>query len=329
MAYASFQHNKIQFGRESTAGTAVPATVIWRGGFSNISDERQRETVEEQIGVLVKAERMYDKSYLAKLVMPATALTFEQVVHLLEAGVKVATPSGAGPYVYSYEIPTGNTVNTVKSYTVEAVNVSATADYREMAYSLVEEFTLDAKAGEAWTMTGTWFGRTPVTGTATSLATLQTVEEALLMMTKVYIDATGGTVGSTQKSGVLMGANMKVKTGLVPVMTGDGNMYFSTHKFTMPEVTFSLTLELESSGVVAAERAIYEANAVRLFQLTCDGSSAARQFEIRWAGKYDKINDYTNSNGNTTVQLDGHAVYSSADTLYWEMDVTNGLATIP
>lgn len=329
MAYGSFAHNKIQFGRESTPGTGVAATVIWRGQFSNISDERQRETVEEQIGVLVKAERMYDKSYLAKLAMPATPMTFEQVVHLLEAGVKVATPSGVGPYVYSYTIPTGNTVNTVKTYTIEAVNVSVTGDYREMAYSLVEEFTLDAKAGEAWMMSANWFGRQPVTGTPTTLTTLQTVEEALLLKTKVYIDATGGVVGTTNKAGVLMGASMKVKTGLVPVMTGDGNLYFTTHKFTLPEVTFSMTLELESGGVVAAERAIYESNAVRLFQLTCDGSSAARQVLIKWAGKYDKINDYTNSNGNTTVQLDGHAVYSSTDALYWQMDVTNGLATIP
>ena len=50
---------------------------------------------------------------------------------------------------------------------------------------------------------------------------------------------------------------------------------------------------------------------------------------MKWAGKYDKVNDYANSNGNTTVKLDGHAVYSSADSMFWGMDVTNGLATIP
>lgn len=329
MAYGAFQHNKLQFGRESTPGTGVAATVIWRGGFANITDDRQREIVDEQVGVLVNAERSYDKSLMGRLSMPATPLTFEQVPHLLEAGVKTVTPTGAGPYIYSYAMPTGNSVNTVKTYTLEAYNVTVTGDYRELAYSLVEEITFDAKAGEAWQMSANWFGRTPVTGTPTNLSTLQAVEEALLMRTKVYIDATGGTVGTTQKLGVLMGASMKIKTGLVPVMVGDGQLYFASHKFVKPEVTFSLTLELESGGVVAAERAIYEADTVRLFSLVCDGSSANRQFTLKWAGKYDKVNDYSNGNGNTTVQLDGHAVYSSADSLFWSMDVKNSLATLP
>ena len=158
MAYGSFYHNKVQLGREVTPGTPVNATVIWRGGFSAIADERQREIVDEQIGVLVNAERVYDKSYLARLAMPATPLTFEQVPHLLEAGIKTATPTGVGPYVYAYAIPTGNTVNTIKTYTIEAHNVSVTADGREMYHSFVEEMTFDAKAGEAWQMSANWVG---------------------------------------------------------------------------------------------------------------------------------------------------------------------------
>jgi hypothetical protein len=178
--YGAFQHAKIQMGRESTMGTGVAATTIWRGAFANIEDAREREIVDEQIGVLITGERSYDKSYLAKLSVPATPLTFEQVLHILEAGVKTVSPTGAGPYTYTYTMPTGNTVNTVKSYTIEAYNVQVTGDYREMDYSLVEEFTFDAKAGESWMMSANWFGRGPKTGTATTLSTILAVEEALL-----------------------------------------------------------------------------------------------------------------------------------------------------
>ena len=52
MAYGSFYHNKIQLGRESTPGTPVNATVIWRGGFAAISDERQREMREPAPAVI-------------------------------------------------------------------------------------------------------------------------------------------------------------------------------------------------------------------------------------------------------------------------------------
>lgn len=323
------RHRRGNSLRESTMGTGVAATTIWRGAFANIEDAREREIVDEQIGVLITGERSYDKSYLAKLSMPATPLTFEQVLHILEAGVKTVSPTGAGPYTYTYTMPAGNTVNTVKSYTIEAYNVQVTGDYREMDYSLVEEFTFDAKAGESWMMSANWFGRGPKTGTATTLSTILAVEEALLTKTKLYIDASGGTVGTTQKTGVLMGASMKVKTGLVQVPVGDGTLYFAAHKFVKPEITFSLTLELEDGGVVAAERTAYEAKSTRLLQLTCDGSSANRQFVLKWAGVYDKFGQYSNSNGNTTVTVDGHGVYSSTDALIWEMAVKNNVASIP
>jgi len=329
MAYGAFQHSKVQLGRESVAGTGIPATTIWRGAFANISDARERQIVDEQVGVLINAERSYDKSYLAKLSMPSTPLTFEQVTHILEAGVKTVAPTGAGPYIYAYAMPTGNNVNTVKTYTIEAYNVQVTGDYREMDYSVVEEFTFDAKAGDSWMMAANWFGRGPKTGTPTALSTLLAVEEALLTKTKLYIDASGGTIGTTQKLGVLMGASFKVKTGLVPVPVGDGTLYFVATKFVKPEVTFSLTLELEDGGVVAAERAAFEANTVRLLQLTCEGSTASRKFVMKTAAKYDSIADYSNSNGNTTVTLNGHSVYSSTDSLFWGMDVTNAGATIP
>lgn len=329
MAYGAFQHSKVQFGRETVPGTAVAATCIWRGAFAPIEDARERKIVDEQIGLLINAERSYDGSYLARLNMPATEMTFEQLPHILEAGIKTVTPTGSSPYVYTYALPMDNTVNTVKTYTVEAYNVVASGDYREMAYSVVDEFTLEAKAGEAWMMSANWFGRQPVSSTPTTLTTLQTVEEALLRKTSLFIDASGGTIGTTQKSGVLMGASIKVKTGLVPVPVGDGQLYFAATKFVKPEITFSLTLELETGNVVSTERTAFEANSIRLFKLSCDGSSASRKVVMQWAGKYDAFGAYENTDGNTTVTVEGHVVYSSADTRFFDIAVTNLLTTLP
>jgi len=333
--YNNYAQVKTQLGRESTAGQAVAATVIWRGPFASLEDARTKVTVEENIGLSVTAERTYTSQYLGRLAMPATELTFAQVVHILEAGIKTATPSGANPYVYTYTLPTDNTVNTIKTYTIEMVPVVATSDYREMPYSFVEEFTFEGTAGEAWKMSANWVGQKLATGTATALSTLQTGNDmipAMMPMTKLYIDATGGTVGTTQKTGVLMGASMRVRTGWVVVPIGDGNLYFQKIKFTKPEITFSLTLELEqdvAASVVAAERLIYEGDTVRLFQLLADGPSASQSLTLQWAGKYDRIGGYSNNNGNTTVMLEGHAVYSSADALFWSCAVENTLSTIP
>jgi hypothetical protein len=67
---------------------------------------------------------------------------------------------------------------------------------------------------------------------------------------------------------------------------------------------------------------------VRLIKLIATGSGS-KSFAIQWAGVHDSVGDYTNSDGNTTVQLSGHAVYSSADTLFWTCTVLNSVATLP
>jgi hypothetical protein len=330
MAYATYSLNKIQLGRESTAGTAVAATKVFRGSFAMLEDARTINVVDEQIGLLVPAERAFTSAYLGRLSMPNTPLTTLQVCDILEAGVETVTPGGAGPYTYTYNFPTGTTLNTIKTYTIEAGNASVTSDVREMEYSFVEEFEFSANAGEAWQMSANWVGRQLSSSTFTAALTAPSVTELILPRTKLYIDATGGTVGSTQVSGVLMGAQMNVTTGIMPVPVGDGNLYFSGHKFTAPTITFSLTMELENTAdAVATERAIYESQAVRLFHLQLNGGSDANnEMTIEWAGKYDSISDYQNSNGNTTVTFEGHAVYSSTDSLFWEAAVTNTAASL-
>lgn len=326
--YGGWYHNKVQIGRETTAGTGVPATEIWRGPFGGLQDDRRKETVDENVGVLITAERTYTAQYLGRCAMPATELTFEQYPHILEAGIMTSAPAGTGPYVRTYTLPSGNTVNTIKTYTIEQVNAVVAADYREMPYSYVEEFTVTADAGGALMMSANWVGRQLSTGTATNLSTLLDVEEALLSKTKLYIDDSGGTIGTTQKLGVLMGMNLRVRTGIVPVPVGDGSLYFAAHKFVRPEVTFSLTLELEDTSIVAAERAKFEAGDVRLIRLLTDGSTAGLKAQHDFAGVYDSIGDYTNTDGNTTVTLEGHVVWSAADDLSLEIAVTNGRSAL-
>jgi hypothetical protein len=192
----------------------------------------------------------------------------------------------------------------------------------------VEEFELSGKATEEWSVNDVWAGKTWTVATNTSLS-VPTVQPALFGRTKLYVDTAGGTVGATQKTGVLMAASLKFKTGWVYVPVGDGTLAWSAIKYTKPEFTFSITAELEDGGFISGERTAYRAETDRQFRLDIEGVSAATHLiRLSWAGKYDKVGGYENDNGNVTVTLEGHGIYNAAKTLFFTASVTNQIANL-
>ena len=327
MAYGTYTYNKVQFGRETTPGTPVNATEIWRGKATMVADERDVKIVEEEVGILVPAERSYIASTVGKVNLPQTELTFEQFPHILEAGIHTVAATGSSPYLYEYEFPTGTTQPAIKTYTLETGNALVASDQHELAYSFVEEFEVSGQSKEAWMLTSNWTGRQANQTSMTALSTLLTVEEALFQNTTLYIDATGGTIGTTAKAGVLLSARVRYRTGIVPIYTADGQLYFAAHKRVRPALDFSIKMELESGSLVAAERAFFKSQAVRLFKLGIVGSGS-KAINLMFAGKYDSISDYENDDENTVVTFNGHGVYSQADAIFAEISVANSRATL-
>ena len=324
--YATAPYLLTELGR----GQNVAATTIWRGPFGSPDDTRERRVEEESVGILVPAERSYDVALSATIPIQATALTYEQLPHILEAGIMTATPTGSGPYSRVYSFPTGTTPNAIQIYTIRAGNVLATADVQVIPYAFVSEFTLSGKQGEPWTMEATWMGQQMSSGSFTGGLSLPAVEEALFGNSEIFLDVSGGTIGTTQITGVLMEFSLKVTTGIVWVPAKDGTLYPTAHKFTRPAVTYTLRLELEQdtgASVVATQRTRYRANSTQLLRMSCAGSGS-RLLQIDLAAKNDKIGAYEESDGNITVNIEGHAAYSSTDALFAEITVDNTLATL-
>ena len=87
-------------------------------------------------------------------------------------------------------------------------------------------------------------------------------------------------------------------------------------------------MEVESSGIVAAERVFLRSQVHRLIRLSATGTGS-KALAISLAGKYTTVGSYQNSNGNTTVQLSGSASYLSTVPLFFSFVITNALATLP
>lgn len=326
--YSPTTGNVLQLGRENTAGTAVAATVLWRGEASSIEDGSEIVRPAETVGLLAATGRAYIPQKIARYTQPESDATFEQLPHVFEASILTATPTGAGPYVYAY--PQSVTApGTIKTYTLETGNkIDNANESAEMEYSFVQSYTLSGRMGEAWKLGPVnWVGRQRTASALTSLS-VPTVEEMLFQKTTVYLDDSGGIIGSTALNGVVLDASINVSnTGLVPVFTADGQLYFATHKRVKPEATVTMTLELNSDDDVATIRAKRDAKTVQLLRFSVAGTSS-RAATLDYAVQWDTVGTVQDSDGNATVQVAGTVVYSSTDSLFMEPTVTINAASL-
>lgn len=323
---------KIQLGREATAGTAVAASTIWRG-MGTLKDDLVQTFVEEDVGLLAPTDNSYISALGGSISLSATPATFEQLPHILEMGVMTATPTqdGAGSgYLYDYLAPIAS-LPTLKHYTIEAGDNNAA---EEMEYCFVHSFTLEGTAGEAVMMSADVNGRQVSTSTFTGAISLPSVEVIKTNKGKFYIDAIGGTIGSTQVTQTLKGFTLNWNTGLQSVMTLDGALYYTFVKTTKSEITLDLTFEYNSNA--SAEIAKWRAGTSSLIRLQFEGNALGtaatytyKTLNVDLTGKWDNFQAISDENGNDIVVGTFRALYNATPATYAEILIVNELTTLP
>lgn len=329
MATGIKKMRRIQLGKETTAGTEADATSYWRG-TGTIDDQIEVQLVEEDIGFLSGVDRTVVPSVGAMLEMEETPATFEQVVHLFEAGLHAATTATTGGGIqWPYTIAT-NTVTTCNTYTLEGGD---NAGEEQFTYGFVQNINLNGESSSPVNMSATWYGRQVATGTFTTNAAIPTVEEILFNKAKLYVDTAGGTVGGTQFTSTFRGFNLDIDTGYEPVFTGDGNLYFTFIKNVGAEITCEVTMEHDSNSI--AEKAAWIAETPRQIRLKFEGGAltttgttyTVKTLIIDLAGVWTDFGPIEDSDGNDTVTGTFTARYDSTATLFAEIVVVNNNTT--
>jgi len=332
MAEGIVSLRKTQFGREATAGTAVAATSVQRLMTNGAKDDSVVEFVNEHIGYLAPVNRTTQPKKAASIAFDDSPMTFEQCMYPFDAGIKTVSASadGAGSgKIWTYAFPT-TSQNTIKTYTIESGdNIQA----REMEYSFCESFAITFNAGEVVNISSNWIGRQWTNTTFTAALSTPDVEEILTSKGKLYIDAIGGTIGTTQVANTLLSGTLNVVTGWKAVWTADGNLYFSFAKSTQPEITLDLTYEHNSSA--ETEYAAFVAGTARSLSLKFEGSALAsagtianKTLTINLRGTYETWGAFGDQDGNNTVSCSFRAAYDSTAGAFATFVVVNEVATI-
>lgn len=298
---------RIQFGRESTAGTSVAATTIFRG-VGTIKDDFQVDPVSQDVGIIGGTDEVNNPKKGGSLSISQTPATFEQFLHILEASIKTATPSqdGAGTdYIYTYAFPT-TAGNNIKTYTIEGGDDT---QEEEMAYCFVKDWTLSGNGRTAYQLQANWQGREVTTSTFTGALSLPTVNYMNFGMSRLYIDTIGGTYGTTIKSNTLRMVNIKYASGIEGKETADARLDFSFAQGT--DYVCTGTMEFEHDSIALANKVDWRALTARKIQLKIEHGTAFAtpgttysvptcifNLPIRWSN-FEKIGE---ANGNDIVQ---------------------------
>jgi hypothetical protein len=320
---------KMQIGRETTAGTAVAATVVWRGEGMG---EDTRETVfsKEDVGILGGTDRAYQPKLQADIEFAETEATFEQVMYPLDAGIKTvsATTDGTSGKIWTYPFAT-TAQPTIKTGTIE---FGDDAGAEEAEYCFAKEINFKGEAGAALMMSSKWIGRQVVPSTFTGALALPTVEEILFSNGKLYIDPVSTYPATTQISNQLVSMDLAIKTGLQEYHTASGALFFSAHKCVGPEVT--LKLKFEHDAAALAEKIAWRAGTARSVLLKWEGSTLAgttytkKTFIIKLVGKYESVAAMDEQDGNDQIEFTMRCRYNGTAAALGEIIVANAVATL-
>ncbi len=339
MASGSKAFRKLQMGLEVTPGTAATATRIWRGTGGMAKDDRQTDFVEEHIGIVGGVGRTNIPKYGASFTLDPTPATFQFLPSMLTCGVKAmtsgATDTGGSGKVYTFTAPS-TALNTISTATFESGDnqrVDATT------YCFMQEFTLEGKGGEAVMVSSKWAGQAVADDDFTTNIALAEVSHLNFGKSKLYIDASSGTVGTTQVTGAFKGASLKVNTGWIPEFCGDGSLYFATVGFSGGDTeggkeSWQLEVTFLHDSTCETELTAFRNQTWRQIQWKIEGNTLGsagtythETVKISMAGKWKEFSEIQDQDGNDIMVGTFKTAYLAAKTLKAEIVVVNEEAT--
>lgn len=285
---------KIQYGRETTRGTAVAATKIWPGTITVPVD---RVPVFPQLTTGRRARAQ--AGIINQLLVDGFTLRMDQGVFqvlpmllsmLLKGGVTASEVTlSQADYLWDFT-PSLTAANAQNAYTIEFGD--DTQAY-EMEYCMARRLTIAGALGEngGVSLEAECFGR-QITGTTFtgSLAPLA-YEYVIANMAKLYKDSVWANLGTTQLTSTLQDFSVEILSGVHPKFLADGQKYFSTHGEGFIDAIATFTLEGNSTADAIWDD--FQAGTKRALQLQVlgsqIGSGTTYSLKVNMYGQFESV----------------------------------------
>lgn len=315
--------DQVQLGAESTWGTSATATSkLGLIDDVSIDPEINVETLKDIRGSLAPGYVDVLNSHRGGAAVSGV-LTYEDTPYILDSLLMTATPGSGPTYIRNY---TGQltTIPTRSKYTVYK---GQSGKVQKLLGGLFTEFTVKIETNKPWKYTSKLIGKSVADGSLESLSD-RTQTPIHANTTTVYIDAVGGTIGSTAITALLFSADMTVKNGL-GLVPNIGSLTPATYADGMAELSLKMKMavDTDTAGYLTAilGTSVVQKQ-IRIKSTT--GSTQIAQFDIGATfAKAPKIN--TDQDGVVTFDFDMTATYNSTLGNWFKSSVTNSIATMP
>jgi len=299
---------RMQIGKETNWGTAVTPTLELRG-ISDLS-------FEFDPAIEIKSEVGHFTPSIIKERIPEVSASFEMdvsyqhVLYPLVMAFGEPTPSGTGPYTWTFNAPYSAPSNP-KSFT--AYYGFAGSGIYKAAGLLANSLTISGNADEDVTLSFEGLARTLETQSSFQTLTLEDVQYVSVRHGSFYLDPFTGTIKTTQVNGTLIEFELSADLArhLKKFISG------ATQPESYGEGAWDIGLRMVYEWNSTSKALLDDLTGGMVRRLICvsftTGSGAGeRLFEIQMPGVLaEPVTLFSERDGNATVEMNWKAIYQS------------------
>lgn len=263
----------VQYGKESTRGTAVPATAKFPGTFK-VPADRKPVFPEASLGLRVKSQRSAIRQILvdgATLSMPDAV--FQRLPMLFSMGLRTVTaPStpvtvGQTDYLWSFAHSL-TAANNPDAFTIEYGD--DTQAY-EIEYCMAKRYKIDIKVGQdaGVSIETEIFGRQITPTTFTASLSNPTVTDMIANLSRIWIDTAWASLGTTEQTTLMRECSIEILTGLHPKFYAQNSKLFAAHGESFLDCRATFTFE--GGSAADAQFDLFQAGTARAIRVGCYG----------------------------------------------------------
>ena len=333
---------KLQVGKQSVIGTAVPATrVLPYSGLILYDPARTDPTVD--VGSLDPVLPPYMLAPVVTMAGATGPLAFNDLAVRASAGimggVSPTGPTGATAYTWTFQAAS-LTADPFDFYSVQTGDDTADASgdgtngYGGVIDTLSQVMADDLSP---WTVTDDWVFANATYGNRTgSLSVASAPAWVFGADTAVYLDSTAANIGITPLASAVRGISIRIANNLDQKRFADGsNVRFALQSYGRAARTIEVTVTAEKTAAVIAEAITLDDTPtpnryIKILTASTELAGTAIPYKAEWYFPLRLISVADGAiGGNTNLTLTYHGFYDSTLLYALKLIVVNKLASLP